>query len=298
MTFDTNRQDLIYLKVTNDNFVGFRKYYFLIFLLVPILISISTSDLFAQSEPRNVIFQNQRMVDGSGNVMTSASVGQQVFFTAFVENQQSTELPFNFVIIVKNNQGIVEHEAWLSGILNPGQSFEPTLAWEISSPVNYVISLELWNNPDDRDLLADSFILPISVEGATEPSDDTIPLKDTLPPEVLIPSDIRRSVNNPDSSIVTFYVSAIDNVDQIIPSSCSPSSGSPFPFGETTVVCTATDSSGNIDTRSFTVTLEYEEFDRVVWVRNNVGEWANDQISEREFLSYIEFMIKNSRSLI
>ena len=40
----TDNQDRIYLKVIDHNFVGFRKYYFLILLLVPILISVSLVD--------------------------------------------------------------------------------------------------------------------------------------------------------------------------------------------------------------------------------------------------------------
>ena len=80
---------------------------------------------------------------------------------------------------------------------------------------------------------------------------------DTIPPELLMPSDIQVSVNDPNGAEITYSVKGIDNIDQIITPTCIPSSGSIFPVGETIVSCTVTDSSGNTDTDSFTVTVEF-----------------------------------------
>lgn len=52
---------------------------------------------------------------------------------------------------------------------------------------------------------------------------------------------------------VTYIASATDDVDPFPVVSCSPPSGSVFLLGTTTVGCTATDSSGNVATRSFDV---------------------------------------------
>src|SRR5262249_7976872 len=40
-----------------------------------------------------------------------------------------------------------------------------------------------------------------------------------------------------------------------VPVTCTPASGSPFPNGQTTVTCKATDAHGNAATSSFTVTV-------------------------------------------
>src|SRR5262249_12973752 len=55
--------------------------------------------------------------------------------------------------------------------------------------------------------------------------------------------------------VVTFTESATDNVDPDPVVSCEPSSGSVFPPGSTTVVCTARDRSGNVATCSFVVSV-------------------------------------------
>lgn len=69
-------------------------------------------------------------------------------------------------------------------------------------------------------------------------------------PIVTVPDDIVST-----SPVVTFEVSAVDNIDGVIPVVCSSSSGSTFPAGVTQVFCTATDSSSNTGFASFFVRL-------------------------------------------
>ena len=68
---------------------------------------------------------------------------------------------------------------------------------------------------------------------------------DTIPPVIITPNDksVESTVSN--GSVVTFSVSATDNVDGTVNVSCSPTSGSLFSIGVTTVTCVATDSVGN-----------------------------------------------------
>jgi len=54
---------------------------------------------------------------------------------------------------------------------------------------------------------------------------------------------------------VTYRVSAQDDVDGAVPVSCQPRSGSRFSIGRTFVTCSATDTSGNPQTKRFTVTV-------------------------------------------
>ncbi|HEX6700816.1 MAG TPA: HYR domain-containing protein [Gaiellaceae bacterium] len=55
---------------------------------------------------------------------------------------------------------------------------------------------------------------------------------------------------------VTYGVTASDNVDETVTVKCRPRSGSLFKIGRTVVTCTATDSSGNLQTVRFKVTVE------------------------------------------
>jgi HYR domain len=79
------------------------------------------------------------------------------------------------------------------------------------------------------------------------------PPPDVTPPTLNLPGDI--SVEAPDASgtNVDYSVTASDDRDPNPTVSCSPSSGSFFPVGTTTVECQATDASGNVATGSFLV---------------------------------------------
>jgi dipeptidyl aminopeptidase/acylaminoacyl peptidase len=103
---------------------------------------------------------------------------------------------------------------------------------------------------------------------ATEP-----PEEDTIPPTLTVPDDIIAEANSTEGALVTYTVTAEDNVDGNatlqddgstiiqddvegdIDISCDPPSGSVFPIGNTTVQCSATDEAGNTGTESFMVTV-------------------------------------------
>ncbi len=56
--------------------------------------------------------------------------------------------------------------------------------------------------------------------------------------------------------MVNFITSATDTVDGSVPVSCTPPSGSQFPFGSTAVQCSATDAHGNTATGMFFVKVQ------------------------------------------
>ena len=72
-----------------------------------------------------------------------------------------------------------------------------------------------------------------------------------------VPANISVEANSPGGAQATFASpTAVDNLDGPIPFvGCSPSSGSTFPLGSTTVTCTATDPHSNAGTASFTVSV-------------------------------------------
>jgi Ca2+-binding RTX toxin-like protein len=95
---------------------------------------------------------------------------------------------------------------------------------------------------------------------------------DTTAPEITVPAGIVVEATSAQGAVVTYRVTAQDNVDGTatldegnvltqdgiggdIAIICSPSSGSTFPIGGTVVVCTATDEADNTATASFTVTV-------------------------------------------
>lgn len=85
----------------------------------------------------------------------------------------------------------------------------------------------------------------------------TVTVQDTTPPSISGLS--QRTVEAVDASgAVVQYAqpTAADLVDGSVPVTCSPASGSTFPLGTTTVICSATDSRGNKATGTFRVLVQ------------------------------------------
>ena len=78
-------------------------------------------------------------------------------------------------------------------------------------------------------------------------------VSDTTPPTLSMPAGLVVDASTPAGTVVSYAVSATDNVDPSPTVVCTPVSGSTFPIGTTTVNCTASDAAGNVANGSFTV---------------------------------------------
>jgi hypothetical protein len=83
----------------------------------------------------------------------------------------------------------------------------------------------------------------------------SIEITDKQPPVITVPGDLTAEATGPTGAAVSYAASATDNSGTVSTFGCSPVSGSTFPFGTTTVTCTATDPTGNTATASFHVTV-------------------------------------------
>ena len=64
-----------------------------------------------------------------------------------------------------------------------------------------------------------------------------------------------RSCNRTNGAVVNFTATATDLGDSNVTVICTPPSGSVFPLGNNTVVCTAFDHSGNTNSCSFNISV-------------------------------------------
>jgi hypothetical protein len=74
-------------------------------------------------------------------------------------------------------------------------------------------------------------------------------------PIVIVPRNLRERATSANGATVSFSASATDRVSGRLNAVCSPSSGSVFPIGDTSVTCRATDASGQVGEASFAVTV-------------------------------------------
>ena len=93
------------------------------------------------------------------------------------------------------------------------------------------------------------------VEGASDSNEVVITVVDTTPPVITCPNNITVAARWPWGVSVNFEATATDLCDSQVEVVSSPASGSVFAPGDTTVVCTAADDSGNSTSCSFTVTV-------------------------------------------
>lgn len=92
--------------------------------------------------------------------------------------------------------------------------------------------------------------------GKTATGSFLVTVQDTTPPHVTVPADIVAEATGFDGAPVSYpAATAHDIVDGDLIPACSPSSGSTFPLGVTTVNCSAMDFHHNTGTGSFKVTV-------------------------------------------
>jgi hypothetical protein len=119
--------------------------------------------------------------------------------------------------------------------------------------------------------------------GQTAYDNIIITIKDIEPPVVSVPPGITVTATGGNGMRVTFSVSAVDNVDGPVSSTCSPYSGYPFQMGTRTVTFSAHDSTGNNATKSFNVTVtpstctENQRYDSIEGVCTSEPSYCDDQ---------------------
>jgi len=79
-------------------------------------------------------------------------------------------------------------------------------------------------------------------------------------PVITTPGNLSVNATSGQGAVVNFTPSATDDVDGPVPVTCSPSSGTGFPIGTTTVTCSAVDAAGNPSVATFTVTVNANGF--------------------------------------
>jgi len=123
--------------------------------------------------------------------------------------------------------------------------------------------------------------------------------QDTIPPKILQPKDIVADAEDGSGIRVNYDVLAIDDVDQIVTPSCSPSSGSFFSVGDTEVVCSAFDSAGNAASKkTFLVTVNPSALSIPVWIKDVAVFWCDEKIDDSSFIEGIQYLIDNDIIII
>lgn len=191
----------------------------------------SSGILFTGSPTRNNVVTKNTFIDNGVGVRTYGSSNNQVYNNNFIDNR---------------TQASVQYGSNVFNLAAPdGGNY-----WS-----DYDTPAEGCSNLDGDSFCDDPYVftggqdnLPWTTQNGWE--------GDTTPPNITTPGDITAEATGPSGAVVTYTVTAEDDVDGPVIPDCSPPSGFTFSLGGTTVTCTATDSAGNTSTASFTVTVQ------------------------------------------
>lgn len=143
-------QNLVYKK-----FTVFPIFFVLMFLLFP---------YSASAELGDIEISEQRLANGVGRPLGDhVNIGQQVVITANVKNNLDTTQEFVYIYQIKDESGQVVEIRWVTGILSPGQSFEPGSSWIPKVAGDYTAEIFVWDSLIDRNALSEFKTLVIVV---------------------------------------------------------------------------------------------------------------------------------------
>jgi hypothetical protein len=91
------------------------------------------------------------------------------------------------------------------------------------------------------------------VDGQSTAKSFQVTIRDTTAPALSAPGGISVMATAPSGAIVTFSVSAYDQVDGAVAVNCNHGSGALYPIGTTVVTCTAADGRGNNAMKVFNI---------------------------------------------
>ena len=106
----------------------------------------------------------------------------------------------------------------------------------------------------------------IGIGGASSTCSSDTAVVDTSPPVVTCSSNLTANCAGP----MVFNAAASDDCDTNVQVVCSPPSGSTFPIGVHTVICTAADLSGNSNQCQFTITIQDPEPPQIACPSNKI----------------------------
>jgi hypothetical protein len=81
-------------------------------------------------------------------------------------------------------------------------------------------------------------------------------VRDTIAPLIGATTNVTTATTNPAGTAASYTMPTVSDAVGVTSFVCSPSSGSVFPIGTTTIACTARDAALNTSTKSFTVTVQ------------------------------------------
>lgn len=121
-----------------------RQYYVIFGAML--VFTVLMNPVFASTQLDRIDITNPRLVNAFGSkISDQINVNQQVQISADVKNNQEKSQKFVYIVQVKNQNGVIVSLGWISGSLNPGQTFSPALSWTPKVSDAYTAEIFVWD---------------------------------------------------------------------------------------------------------------------------------------------------------
>jgi len=123
--------------------------------IIPSSHAIDPLDRVPISSPRlEDFFQNP--------VSKNININQQVQIAANITNNQEIDQKFVYIVQIKDSEDVVVHLVWISGELNPHQTFSPAVSWKPELSGSFVAQIFVWEGLINQDALSESISFDIT----------------------------------------------------------------------------------------------------------------------------------------
>lgn len=99
-----------------------------------------------------------------GNNDRTVAVGKQIQIASDLKNNQDIQQDFAYIVQIQNEQGVTVSLSWLTGTLEPAQSFSPAISWIPNEQGKYEATIFVWESVNNPSALSPTLSLAINVE--------------------------------------------------------------------------------------------------------------------------------------
>lgn len=112
---------------------------------IMLVFTVLINPVFAITPLDRVDITNPRLENSGGfKISDQVNVNQQVQISADIKNNQNKSQDYYYLVQVKNQNGVIVSLGWISGSLNPGQTFSPALSWTPKASNEYTAEIFVW----------------------------------------------------------------------------------------------------------------------------------------------------------
>jgi hypothetical protein len=128
-----------------------------------LVLVVSINPVFAMSQLERVEVTDPRLVNSLGlKISDQVNINQQVQISADIKNNQDKSQKFVYIVQIKDQNDVIVKVDWISGSLNPGQTFSPALSWISQVSSIYTAEIFVWDDLVNCDALSEFETLKIT----------------------------------------------------------------------------------------------------------------------------------------